>query len=61
MKAWREESVDDALVEGVLGKYLLPKPTSDSTARTGADAMTDEELRQQIDSLLAGKGASHGS
>ena len=61
MKAWREESVDDALVEGVLSKYRLPNPTSASAPATGADATTDDELRRQIDGLLAGKGASHGS
>ena len=59
MEAWREETVDDALVEGVLSKYRLPKPTS--TPPTGDDALTDDELRRQIDRLLAGKGASHGS
>ena len=61
MKAWREESADDAVVDEVMSKYRLPRPTSASTPPTGADAMTDDELRRQIDGLLAGKGASHGS
>ena len=61
MKAWREESADDAVVDEVMSKYRLPKPTSASTSPTGADATTDDELRRQIDSLRGGNGASHGS
>jgi hypothetical protein len=61
MKAWSEESADDAVVDEVMSKYRLPKPTSASTSPTGADATTDDELRRQIDSLRGGNGASHGS
>ena len=61
MEQWREEPVDNALVDEVMGKYRRGKPTSGSTPPTGDDALTNEELRRQIDGLLAGKGASHGS
>jgi hypothetical protein len=61
MEELRGESVDDALVDEVMGKYRRAKPTSEPASPTGDDALTDEELRRQIDGLLAGKGASHGS
>jgi hypothetical protein len=61
IEQWREEPVDSALVDEVMRKYRRGKPTSASTPPTGAEAMTDDELRRQIDGLRAGKGASHGS
>ncbi|MEO2005828.1 MAG: hypothetical protein ABGY41_17230, partial [Candidatus Poribacteria bacterium] len=50
----RDEVVDDALVDEVMTKYRRSRPTPRPTPVTGG-----EDLRWEIDALMAAKGANH--
>jgi hypothetical protein len=50
----RAEVVDDALVDEVMTKYRRSRPTPRPTPVTGG-----EDLRWEIDALMAAKGANH--
>jgi hypothetical protein len=54
---WRVEVVDDALVDEVMTKYRRARPIS--TSHTSDAAMAGEDLRQEIDTLMAAGSAHH--
>jgi hypothetical protein len=56
MAAWDAETADASVVDEVMTKYRRVKPT-DKPASPDEQAMTSEDLRQEIDALMSGKGA----
>ena len=51
----RAEVVDDTVIDDVMAKYRRAK----SVERAGKTAATSEDLRREIDAIMAAKSASH--
>ena len=58
---WREESVDDAVVDEGMAKYRRAKPTSTPTPAALDDATTADDVRRELDALFIAKGSRHAS
>ena len=58
---WREESVDDDVVDEGMAKYRRAKPTSTPTPAALDDATTADDVRRELDALFIAKGSRHAS
>jgi hypothetical protein len=57
----REEVVDAAVVDDVMARYRRSTPASETTRPADDGATTREELRREIDALIASRGAPHAN
>ena len=55
----REETVDAAVVDEAMARYRRSTPASDTAGPAADDTKTREDLRREIDALIASREAPH--